>query len=266
MDGVMTKEHQEFEQQGWTVASGIVPPELCERLLGVLEAEMRAPVHEPDRWHEYANFDLVPIWGHQAQWDIRQLPQLHALWSELWGTEDLWVSMDMCRFTPPWRLASAHPMPVHWDHNPHDSNIRFIQGVLALTDTKLGQGGFRCAPSLWRDPGAWPTEPITRPWGDEWQPDVSGREIVEVPAAQGDLIVWDSRLPHSNSRNDSNQTRVAFYIQMSPATDEEERRTRLECYNEGRCPPYWRGRPGADRVEPWPPATLTPLGRRLLAG
>jgi Phytanoyl-CoA dioxygenase (PhyH) len=262
----VTRERDPFEQHGWTVARGIVPAGLCERLVRVLETEMGVPVDDSGRWSEYANFDLVPIWGHQAQWDIRQLPQLHALWSELWGTEELWVSMDMCRFSPPWRSGSADPLPIHWDHNPHDSNTRMIQGVLALTDTARGQGGFRCVPSLFRHREEWPTEPVSRPWGDEWLPDVSRREIVEVPAAQGDLILWDSRLPHSNSRNDSIRPRVAFYIQMYPATDEEERRIRLECYNEGRCPPYWRSRPGADRTEPWPPATLTPLGRRLLGG
>jgi Phytanoyl-CoA dioxygenase (PhyH) len=262
----MREPHQVFEDEGWLVAPNIVPPELCKRLLEVLEIEMDVPIHDSARWHEYESFDLVPIWGHQSQWDIRQLPELHRLWSELWGTEDLWVSLDMCRFTPPWRSGAADPLPIHWDHDPHDPSANAIQGVLALTDTARGQGGFRCVPSLLHEPDAWPRQPMTRPWGDEWQPDVARREILEVPAAQGDLIVWNSRLPHANSRNDSSRPRIAFYVQMFPADGEEERRTRLACYRDGTCHPVWRERPGADRREPWPPATLTDLGNRLLAG
>jgi Phytanoyl-CoA dioxygenase (PhyH) len=260
----MTELRKVLESQGWVVARDSVPSELCERLLSVLETEMHVPIHDPSRWHEYANFDLVPIWGHQAQWDIRQLPQVHALWAELWGRSDLWVSLDMCRFTPPWRSGDKGPLPIHWDHNPHDLSTRMIQGVVALTETPRGQGGFRCVPSLFNDPGAWATEPIRHSWGEEWQPDVTDSEVVEIPVAQGDLILWDSRLPHANSRNDATQPRIAFYLQMFPSQGEEERRVRLECYREGKCLPFWRARPGADRAEPWPPAELTLLGRRLL--
>lgn len=252
------------EAQGWGLVPRVVPTDLCNRLLSVLEAEMHVPLTDSARWDEYAGNDFVPMWGHQAQWDIRQLPQLHALWAQLWRTEDLWVSLDMCRFTPPWNPRHAGPQPIHWDHDPHDRSTRFIQGVLALADTGRGQGGFRCVPSLFLDAEAWPTHPLQRPWGDEWQPNVSDHEIVEVSASQGDLIVWDSRLPHANSKNTSDRPRVAFYIQMFPPIGEQERRIRIECYQTGTCHPTWRYRPGAARTEPWPPANLTALGKQLL--
>ena len=225
---------------------------------------MHVPLTDSTRWEEYAANDFVPMWGHQAQWDIRQLPELHALWAHLWGSEELWVSLDMCRFTPPWKPGHAEPGPIHWDHDPHDRSTRFIQGVVALADTALGQGGFRCVPSLFRNPDAWPKNPLRRPWGDEWLPKVCDRDVIEIPASQGDLIVWDSRLPHSNSKNTSDRPRVAFYVQMFPPMDEQERSIRLSCYRTGTCHPAWRYRPGTDRPERWPPAKLTPLGQQLL--
>jgi hypothetical protein len=209
--------------------------------------------------------DLIPIWGHQAQWDIRQHPGLYRLWATLWGTDALHVSLDSCRFTPPWRPGYAEPYGIHWDHDPWDERTGFLQGVLALTDTAANQGGFRCVPSLYRDRAAWPREQTLDADGDPgWLAATEGREIVHVPAATGDLIVWDSRLAHGNSKNASNRPRLAFYVAMFPARDKSHRDAAIESWRTGRCVPWWRDRPGYDRVEPWPPADLTPLGRRLL--
>ena len=76
---------------GWVRIDGAVPVRLCERLVEVLEAEIDVPVHDQSRWHRYGGEprDLLPIWGHQAQWDIRQHPYLHRIWATLWGTDRL---------------------------------------------------------------------------------------------------------------------------------------------------------------------------------
>lgn len=256
-----------FERWGWVCVRHAVPAVLCARLVGVMESELGVPIGNPDRWHEYGGWmrDLVPVWGHQAQWDIRQHPGLHKTWATLRGTEALWVSLDSCRFTPPWRAEYAEPYGIHWDHNPWDEEFQMIQGVLALTNTATDQGGFRCVPSLWRERGGWPQTPTIDADGDEnWLADVRGREIINVAAEAGDLIVWDWRLPHGNSKNLSSRPRLGFYVAMYPATGEALRQAAIESWRSGRCVPWWRNRQGYDRVEPWPPAALTELGRKLL--
>jgi hypothetical protein len=257
---------QEF---GWLRINGAVPLELCNRLVEVLETELGIPVRDASRWETYGGEmrDLLPIWGHQAQWDIRQHPNLHAIWTALLGTERLCVSLDSCRFTPPWKPGYAEPYGIHWDHDPRDAKKRMFQGVLALTDTATDQGGFRCVPSLYHDRNAWPNEATIDADGDEtWLADVSGREIVHVSAQAGDLIVWDSLLAHGNSKNLSARPRIAFYVLMGRADSwgERGRQASIESWRTGQCVPWWRGRPGYDRVEPWPSASLTELGRRLL--
>jgi hypothetical protein len=253
---------------GWLRVDGAVPVRLCDRLVEVLEAEMQVPVHDPSRWPEYSvePRDFVPIWGHQAQWDIRQHPDLHRIWAALWGTEKLGVSLDSCRFTPPWQPGYGEPYGIHWDHDPWDAQKRMFQGVVALTDTAADQGGFRCVPSLYNDRAAWPHIPTMDQDGDEnWLADTEGREIVHVPARTGDLIVWDSHLPHGNSRNRSTAPRIAFYIAMGPFLAVGAlRQAQIDSWRTGRCVPWWRSRPGYGRVEPWPRAGLTELGRRLL--
>ena len=256
-----------LDRFGWMRIDGAVPVGLCERLVEILEAEMDVPLHDQSRWHEYSSNprDLIPIWGHQAQWDIRQYPDLHRIWAALWNTDRLGVWLDSCRFTPPWKPGFAEPLRMHWDYDPWNADMRMIQGVVALTDTAVNQGGFRCVPSLYQDRDSWLRVPrLDQDGTKDWlTKKVEGREIVNVSARAGDLIVWDSRLPHSNSKNVSSVPRIAFYVMMSPMT-EALRQANVDSWRTGRCVPWWRNRPGYDRIEPWPPAALTQPGRRLL--
>jgi hypothetical protein len=256
-----------FRRFGWVRIERVVPVALCERLTTVLETELGVPIHDAAQWDEYGGdgHDLLPIWGHQAQWDIRQHPQMHHAWSVLCGTDKLYVSLDSCRFTPPWRHGYAEPHGIHWDHDPWNAAAGFLQGVLALTETAIDQGGFRCAPSLCKDRAAWPKSPVVGANGEEdWLADTAGRDIIHVAAAAGDLIAWDSRLPHGNSKNLSSIPRLAFYILMGPANDPSLRQANIESWRSGRCVPWWCDRRGYGRREPWPPADLTPIGRKLL--
>ncbi len=255
-----------LRQHGWLRIRNAVPKKLCDKLVDVLAREIGVPVNDPSRWDAYGGHmaDFVPVWGHQAQWDIRQHPGLHRIFTALCGTAALSVTLDSCRFTPPWRPGHAEPYGIHWDRPPLGGD-HLLQAALALTDTAADQGGFRCVPSLFQEPRAWPAKPTIDAAGEEdWLAETGGREIVHVPAQAGDLIAWHSSLPHGNSTNRSGRPRLAFYVTMFPAKDETPRRAHVESWRTGRCVPWWRGRRGYDRTEPWPPAELTPLGRKLL--
>jgi Phytanoyl-CoA dioxygenase (PhyH) len=230
-------DREHFDAHGYVVVRQIVPVSLCTRLVSVIEERFDIRRDDPSTWYgsDPGLLDIVPLWGHQAQWDIRQLPALHEVWACLWRTEALLVSLDRCRFMPPWRPGCPEALPIHWDHDPHDSTRRMIQGVIALTDTDVGQGGFRCVPGLYRDTASWPVDAATD-YG--WEPALGNHSIIEVPAATGDLIVWDSRLPHANSRNVSSKPRIAFYVMLDP-TSAEERKIRVDCWRTGRCHPAW---------------------------
>ena len=256
-----------FHECGWIKISNAVPVDLCARLVDVLEHELNVPVHDNKRWDEFGADmqDFLPIWGHQAQWDIRQWPPLHQIWATLWNTKDLWVSLDSCRFTPPWKPGYSEPYGIHWDHNPWDDGTHFLQGVLALTDTAADQGGFRCVPSLLKARDRWPRTPGIDADGEEnWLATPNDDEIVMVPALTGDLIIWNSRLPHGNSKNRARLPRLAFYVTMNPAGVDAYRQELIESWRTGRCVSWWRDRPGYDRTKPWPPANLSSLGRRLI--
>jgi Phytanoyl-CoA dioxygenase (PhyH) len=251
---------------GYTVFRHAVTTQQCQAVLDAIAQDLGIRVDDPDSWDRVSGeLDQVPLWGHQSQWDIRQDPSVHRIWSAVWGTERLWAARDSCRFTPPWRPGRAEPLSLHWDVDPRDPEIYWYQGIVALTDTAAGEGGFCCAPTLMRNQDRWPTTWPVTPWGTEYRAGpVADDELVEVPLQVGDMLIVDSHLPHGTVRNLSSRPRVAFYLQLFPAGTAEEAEANIADHEAGIAPPWWRWKPGHDRVEPGPPARLTALGRRLI--
>lgn len=207
-----------LENDGFFVVKATVPHSMCLAVLEAIRYDQGISVDNSDTWNRVSSqVDQVPLWGHQSQWDIRQLPELHSVFSAVWGTPRLWADRNSCRFTPPWREGRAGPLPIHWDVDPRDQDQIWYQGILALTPAPKGAGGFRCVPGLMYNRDRWPQTWTATDYGTEYWPDpVPEGEIVEVPVEVGDLIVFSSRLPHGTVRNTSDEPRAVFYVQLFP--------------------------------------------------
>jgi hypothetical protein len=254
-----------LENDGYFVWRQAVDRVLCKAVLDAIGNDIGIWVDQPSTWDRVSSqIDQVPLWGHQSQWDIRQLPQLHDLWSTIWGTSKLWADRNSCRFTPPCEDGRAGPLRIHWDADPWDHEQLWYQGILALTPAPLSAGGFCCTPNVMHNRDRWPQTWTTTDHGIEYWPEVRDEEIVEVPVGAGDLIVFSSRLPHGTVRNNSNHPRAVFYLQMFPEGTPEEAASNIAGHAAGVAPAWWRWKPGHDRAEPWPPATLNLHGQRLL--
>ena len=109
---------------------------------------------------------------------------------------------------------------IHWDYDP-ETKPQNVQGVLALADqTDINMGGFQCIPWLYRNYDVWKkSQPNNR---NPFQPDISGLEdkIVKIPLEVGDLLIFNSTQPHGIRPNNSNKVRIAQYISMMPAEEE----------------------------------------------
>jgi hypothetical protein len=255
-----------FSHHGYIVFPNAVETTHCHAVLDAIGDDLGIRVDDPNTWDQVSSeIDQVPLWGHQTQWNIRQLPNLHVIWSTVWGTGRLWVDRNSCRFTPPWRPGRADALPLHWDHDPRDRQLLWYQGILALTPAPVGSGGFRCAPAVMLNRDRWPDSWASTKHGIEYRPEpVPDDEVVEVPLNVGDLLVFDSHLPHGTVRNLSDRPRAVFYLQMFPAGSLEEAASNIADHEAGVAPPWWRWKPGHDRAEPWPPANLNAHGKRLL--
>jgi hypothetical protein len=261
-----------FQDNGYVVLSGAVPPENLAAVVDATWAFLGMDRHNPEDWYRepLRTNGMVELYQHQALWDNRQHPRVDQAFVEILGTPRLWVSIDRVCLKPPARADQPEfdrPGFIHWDIDTSRLPIPLgVQGVLCLEDTAAEQGGFQCVPGMHRRLEAWiQTQPVER---NPYRPALAGLDGHAVPGRAGDLILWNQLLPHGNGRNLSARPRLAQYLTMRPARehDDAEREERVDLWQR-RLPPRGKPFPGDPRrIEELngTTATLSPLGRRLL--
>ncbi|CAE8646589.1 unnamed protein product, partial [Polarella glacialis] len=232
-----------WEENGYLVVPGAVSPAVACNAAAAIREFVGADASQPETW--YANTadiysDVLPdgkrplhgpcgmvqMYHHSSLWAIRQEPALHAIFADLYGTHELYVTTDRAHFKPP--ESQRHPAwsdpgkvhdGLHWDIETSEVSwpVPFaVQGVLYLEDTAADQGALRVVPGFHRRLAEW----------SKSQPsDRSGRECpqslqagaVPVPGPAGSLVLWHSLLPHGPTRNVSRAPRVSAYVSMLPA-------------------------------------------------
>ena len=275
---VLSPEDWEFwRHNGYVVVKKAVPLENAQRLAALLwEFEEKNP-NDPSTWYtppraemkmkELVNTGMVEMYNNQLEWDNRQYPRVHEAFTDIWGTEKLWVTIDRANLNLPIRPGYEYKAFIHWDYDP-ETKPQNVQGVLALADqTDENMGGFQCIPELFRTYDTWKlTQPADR---DRFKPDVTGFETVKVPMNAGDLLIFNSSEPHGIRANRSgDKVRMAQYVSMMPAQEENEalRQWRISSWRDRR-PPEGYAFPGDPRnweATRYPRAVLTELGEKLL--
>ena len=266
-----------WKHNGYVVIRNAVPVEQCERLASFLWTFEEKNPGDPSTWYappraemqmkELTNTGMVEVYNHQYLWDNRQYPKVHAAFTDIWGTEKLWVTIDRANLNLPIREGYDYKAFIHWDYDP-ETKPENVQGVLALADQDdENMGGFQCIPELYRDYDTWKlTQPADRNY---FQPDTTGFEPVKVKMKAGDLLIFNSLLAHGIRANRSgNKVRLAQYISMMPAQEENEelRQWRIRSWRD-RIAPEGYAFPGDPRKweqTRYSTAELSPLGRKLL--
>lgn len=263
----------QIEEQGYAVVPGVVPPENVAAVVADIWGHTGARPDDRESWYLpgiISGHGMVQMYHYQSMWDNRQHPAVHRTFADIFGAERLWVSLDRTNLKPP--ADPAHPEHndpgfIHWDTDTSQyPEIPFrVQGVLALVDTDERMGGFQCVPRLYRELAEWiPRQPADR---DPRRPVLGDYPIEQVPLRAGDMVIWSTLLPHGNGHNRSEQPRLAQYISMSPAREEDEelRQTRIDCWRRRLPMPSPAFRPDPRQIEEGlEPPQLTPLGRKLL--
>lgn len=228
-----------------------------------------APPRAEMKMKELTGTGMVEVYNHQHLWNNRQQQRIYDAFVDVWGTEELWVTIDRANLNFPQRPGFERKGFIHWDYDP-ETKPQNVQGVLALADqTDENMGGFQCIPWLYRNYDTWKQgQPKDR---DRFQPDISDLEdkIVKVELEAGDLLIFNSTEPHGIRPNRSmNKVRIAQYISMMPAETEnkELRDWRINSWK-NRVAPEGYAFPGDPRnweQEKYETANLSSLGKRLL--
>ncbi|MCH8551159.1 MAG: phytanoyl-CoA dioxygenase family protein [Natronospirillum sp.] len=267
-----------WQSYGYVVVRQAVAPEQVERTRSLLWEFQEMSPDDPDGWYrpqlrdhamqELNNSGMVECYNHQVLWDNRQTPRVYDAFVDIWDREDLWVTIDRANLNPPNRSGRDFDGFIHWDANTKLDPLPVnVQGVLALSDTSPDTGGFQCVPQLFHHFGDWRSrQPSDR---DPFSPGTDGGYPVEfVPMQAGDLLIFNSLLAHGIKPNRSDQVRMAQYIAMVPAEQDNEvvREWRIRSWRDRVAPEGYAfpGDPRGWEQSRYPRAELSPLGRRLL--
>lgn len=261
---------------GYIVVKQAVPREQALATAAFIWAFEEKDPADPATWYtqpraemqmkELVNTGMVECYNHQHLWNNRQIPRVYEAFADIWGTEKLWVTIDRANLNFPIRPGHEYKAFIHWDYDPETRPVN-VQGVLALADqTDERMGGFQCIPELYRDYDSWKhTQPADR---NRFIPDTTGFTPVKVALEAGDLLIFNSLLAHGIRANHSDKVRVAQYVSMMPAQEDNEglRQWRIASWRD-RIAPEGYAFPGDPRKweqTKYGTAELSPLGRKLL--
>lgn len=207
-----------WDEQGYVVVHDAVPPEQCAAAAAAICAYLGADLDDPRTWYGRRNGHSiwVPLLRHPALAANRHAPRVRGAFAQLWGRSDLWVTVDQTGFNPPerpdWRFPGPH---LHWDTTLVPPVPFDVSGILYLTDTAAEQGAFTCVPGFHHRLDGWLR---ALPAGaDPQKQDLDALGPVAVAGRAGDLIIWNSALPHGASPNRTDRPRIVQYIQMQPS-------------------------------------------------
>lgn len=261
-----------WEENGYIVVSNAVPQENLDAVIDAMWEFLGMDRNNPQDWYSRPDWHrrtgMVELYHHQSLWDNRQHPRIHQAFSEIYGDEKLWVSLDRVNMNPPARPDDDYQGFIHWDFDPTTWPIPLrVQGVLCLSDTTEEQGGFQCVPGSHKRVD----EIVKRqaPDASLRAPDIGDTAVKPIAAQAGDLIIWHTALLHGNGRNRSDRPRLAQYITMRPAEAENEalRQRRIELWQNCLPPDNRNAFPGDPRKleeNSGQPAKLTSLGKKLV--
>lgn len=267
-----------WQNYGFVVVPQAVPAEQVERLSQFLWDFQEMDRANPATWYakqlrdhamsELNHSGMVEVYNHQYLWDNRQCQRVYDAFVDIWDEERLWVTIDRANLNTPNRNGRAFGGFIHTDVDTTLDPLPInVQGVLSLVDVDGETGGFQCVPEVFRTFEDWKQQ---QPGGrDGFKPDVSGFEIYPVPMKAGDLLIFNSLLPHGIRPNTSeDKVRMAQYLSMNPADEKNDdlKNRRVTSWAERRAPEGFAfpGDPRDWERTRYATAELTQLGRCLL--
>tara|TARA_B100001175_G_scaffold314127_1_gene322908 strand:+ start:558 stop:1511 length:954 start_codon:yes stop_codon:yes gene_type:complete len=264
--------------KGFVVVKKAVSRDACQQLENALwEFDEKDP-NDPSTWYapqrrphvrvELNNVGMTEIYHHQRMWDNRQSQRVYDAFVDIWDQEELWVAIDRANINPPKKVKANPDGFVHWDVDTTARPLPIgVQGILSVKEQDIETGGFQAVPYLFEFFEDWvKTQPSDR---NPLLPDMTGLSRENITLEAGDLLIFNSLLPHGVRPNHSEgRVRMAQYLSMFPAEleNETERAERIRLWQNIEAPnrPDFPGDPRGWEKQHYGPADLTQLGRKLL--
>ena len=126
---------------GYIVIKNAVSREQASQTANFLwEFEEKDP-NDPNTWYappraememkELAGTGMVEVYNNQALWNNRQAQKIYEAFTDIWGTDQLWATIDRANLNFPIKPGFEYKGFIHWDYDP-ETKPQNVQGVLAL--------------------------------------------------------------------------------------------------------------------------------------
>jgi Phytanoyl-CoA dioxygenase (PhyH) len=204
-----------WEAEGYVILRHAITSDQAKAAEALLWRRLEASADDPESWYApRTNGIMIQLFQDPALEAARRSPRVHKAFAQLWGTADLWMTIDRMSFNPPERPGRKFPGPdLHWDVSLMLPMSFATQGILYLTDTSADQGALQVVPGFHHRLATW-LESIGD--ADPRRIDLKA-EARTIAAGAGDLIIWRQELPHGASPNTTERPRMAQYVNMYSA-------------------------------------------------
>ena len=110
-----------LDHDGYVVVSNVVPKNYLDAVVHDIWRHTGASPDDRESWYNaelISKNGMVEMYHYPSMWNNRQFPRLHDVFTEVYGTPKLWVSLDRANLKPP--ADPAHPEHnqtgfIHWD-------------------------------------------------------------------------------------------------------------------------------------------------------
>ena len=216
-------ELRHFEEHGYLVLRGAVPPAQCAAARTAIWDYLGASPDEPASWyrpHPGKRGLMLQFSDHPALEENRHSAHIRHAYRQPYDTSagagaSIYASIDKVSFNPPETpqhgfLGSA----LHWDVSLQQPIPFKLQGMLYLSDCPAQHGAFHCVPGFQHRIAGWLRELPPGAAPREWA--VGNLQPVAVEGNAGDFIIWHQTLPHCATPNRGPSPRMVQYLTYLP--------------------------------------------------
>jgi len=205
-----------WRENGYVVLRNAVSVEDCREAETAIWDFLGMDPQTPETWYNETHTFWVTLFQHPVLNKNRAAPRIRKAFEQLWGTDDLWTTVDRSSLNRPERggIDISGPSRLHWDVSLALPIPFGVHGLLYLSDTSAEQGAFRCVPGFHHRIDQWLGE--LAPEQNPREQDLENLGPIPVTGSAGDFVLWHQALPHGSGRNLAHYPRVVQYITVFP--------------------------------------------------
>lgn len=118
VEGLSKEDLAHWDEHGYVIVRNAISADAAEAAQIAICDFLGVNRDDPSSWYNSSvgHSIWVPLLRHPALAANRLAPRIHKAHAQLWGREDLWVTIDQVGFNPPERKDWPFPGPhLHWD-------------------------------------------------------------------------------------------------------------------------------------------------------